>query len=48
LGIGLTIAKGLIETQSGRIWAESDGLGKGTTINILLPPTGTSSLTTPI
>jgi len=48
LGIGLTIAKGLIETQSGRIWAESDGLGKGTTINVLLPPTGTSSLTTPI
>lgn len=44
LGIGLTIAKGLIETQGGRIWAESEGLGKGTTITVLLPPAGTSSL----
>lgn len=44
LGIGLTIAKGLIETQGGRIWAESDGVGKGTTIRVLLPPAGTSSL----
>ncbi|GAB4502002.1 MAG: hypothetical protein Fur0035_15470 [Anaerolineales bacterium] len=48
LGIGLTIAKGLIETQGGRIWAESEGLGKGTTIKVLLPPTGTSSLALPI
>ena len=44
LGIGLTIAKGLIETQGGRIWAESDGLGKGMTIRALLPPAGTASL----
>jgi len=44
LGIGLTIAKGLIETQGGRIWAESEGLGKGTTIRVLLPPAGTSTL----
>jgi K+-sensing histidine kinase KdpD len=47
LGIGLTIAKGLIETQSGRIWAESEGLGKGTTIRVLLPPAGTSTLSSP-
>lgn len=47
LGIGLTIAKGLIETQGGRIWAESKGLGKGTTIQILLPPAGTSTLSLP-
>ncbi len=45
LGIGLTIAKGLIETQGGRIWAESEGLGQGTTIKVLVPPAGTSSLT---
>jgi signal transduction histidine kinase len=44
LGIGLTIAKGLIETQGGRIWAESEGLGQGTTLKILIPPAGTSSL----
>ena len=47
LGIGLTIAKGLIETQGGRLWAESEGLGKGTTIKVLIPPAGTSSLTAP-
>lgn len=48
LGIGLTIAKGLIETQSGRIWAESDGPGKGTIIRVLLPPAGTSTLSGPL
>jgi len=44
LGIGLTIARGLIETQGGRIWAESEGLGLGTLIKVLIPPAGTSSL----
>jgi signal transduction histidine kinase len=37
LGIGLTIAKGLIEAQGGRIWAESDGAGKGSTFKVCLP-----------
>jgi signal transduction histidine kinase len=37
LGIGLTIAKGLIEAQDGKIWAESEGLGKGVTFKVLLP-----------
>lgn len=37
LGIGLTIAKGLIETQGGKIWAESDGEKQGSTLKILLP-----------
>jgi signal transduction histidine kinase len=37
LGIGLTIAKGLIETQGGRIWAESDGVGQGSTFKVELP-----------
>jgi signal transduction histidine kinase len=37
LGIGLTIAKGLIEAQGGKIWAESDGEGKGSTFKVLLP-----------
>ncbi|MBI2332959.1 MAG: sensor histidine kinase [Chloroflexi bacterium] len=37
LGIGLTIAKGIIETQSGTIWAESEGKGSGSTFKVLLP-----------
>ena len=37
LGIGLTIAKGLIESQGGKIWAESEGLGAGATFKVLLP-----------
>ncbi|MFM8424173.1 MAG: sensor histidine kinase, partial [Chloroflexota bacterium] len=37
LGIGLTIAKGIIETQGGSIWAESEGKGRGSTFKVLLP-----------
>lgn len=37
LGIGLAIAKGLIEGQNGKIWAESPGLGKGSIFKALLP-----------
>ncbi|HLE89550.1 MAG TPA: GAF domain-containing sensor histidine kinase [Anaerolineales bacterium] len=37
LGIGLTIAKGLIEAQEGKIWAESEGAGSGSTFKVLLP-----------
>jgi K+-sensing histidine kinase KdpD len=37
LGIGLTIAKGLIEAQGGKIWAESEGAGMGSTFKVLLP-----------
>ena len=37
LGIGLTIAKGLIEAQDGKIWAESEGMGPGSTFKVLLP-----------
>ncbi len=36
-GIGLTIAKRLVEAQGGRIWATSDGLGKGATFSFTLP-----------
>ena len=36
LGIGLTIAKGLIEAQDGKIWAESTGQGKGSTFKVTL------------
>src|SRR6266545_4005998 len=34
LGIGLTIAKGLIEAQGGKIWAESEGAGRGSTFKV--------------
>jgi signal transduction histidine kinase len=36
LGIGLTIARGLIEAQGGSIWAESAGLGQGSTFKVKL------------
>jgi len=37
LGIGLSIAKGLIEAQEGRIWAESEGKDRGSTFKVELP-----------
>jgi histidine kinase len=36
-GIGLTIARALIEAQGGRIWAESAGDGQGSTFTFTLP-----------
>lgn len=36
-GIGLAIAKALIELMGGRIWAESDGTGRGATFSVALP-----------
>lgn len=36
-GIGLTIARALVEAQGGRIWAESEGAGKGSTFRFTLP-----------
>lgn len=39
-GLGLAIAKGWVEAHGGRIWAESAGLGKGTTVTFTLPSVG--------
>jgi signal transduction histidine kinase len=36
-GIGLTIAKYLVEAHGGRIWAESRGPGMGSTFNLVFP-----------
>jgi signal transduction histidine kinase len=36
-GIGLTIAKHLVEAQGGRIWATSPGPGQGSTFSVGLP-----------
>jgi signal transduction histidine kinase len=40
MGIGLTIAKGLIEAHGGKIWAESAGPGQGATFKVTLPAVG--------
>lgn len=41
LGLGLTVARGIIETHGGRIWVESEGYDEeqlpGSTFHILLP-----------
>jgi histidine kinase len=38
-GIGLTIARHLVEAHGGQIWAESDGIGQGSRFMFLLPMT---------
>ena len=37
LGLGLSIAREIVNLHGGRIWAESDGLGKGATLQVVLP-----------
>jgi signal transduction histidine kinase len=36
LGLGLSIAQAIVERHGGRIWAESDGPGKGSTFTIAI------------
>ena len=39
LGLGLSIARELVNLHGGRIWAESKGLGEGSTFRVVLPKT---------
>ena len=43
MGLGLPIARGLVELHQGKIWAESGGENRGTAIHITLPLLGASS-----
>ncbi|MGB3136524.1 MAG: ATP-binding protein, partial [Nodosilinea sp.] len=43
LGLGLPLAKGIIELHGGQIWADSLGLGHGTTVTVRLPLAGERS-----
>jgi CheY-like chemotaxis protein len=43
LGVGLSIAKSLVEQHGGTIYAESAGAGKGSTFNVTLPIPGLSA-----
>jgi len=42
-GLGLPVARAIIDEHSGKIWAESQGPGHGSEIHILLPLENTQS-----
>ncbi len=46
-GLGLAICRGLVEAHGGRIRAESDGPGRGTTVTFTVPAKAEAALDTP-
>lgn len=44
LGLGLYVAKMIVEAHQGKIWAESEGDGKGSTFSFSIPITGPKSV----
>jgi signal transduction histidine kinase len=36
-GLGLFLSRGIVTAHGGRIWAESGGIGRGTTVTVVLP-----------
>ncbi|MGH2344228.1 MAG: sensor histidine kinase, partial [Chloroflexota bacterium] len=43
LGLGLYISRGIVQAHGGRLWAESEGVGKGATFHVVLPYRAESS-----
>ena len=47
-GLGLSICKGIVEAQGGRIWAESDGLGMGARFVFTVPVAAVTDFPDPV
>jgi signal transduction histidine kinase len=41
-GLGLSICKGIVELHGGEMWAESPGMGRGSTFNFIIPDSSLS------
>ena len=46
-GLGLAVCKGIVEAHGGRIWADSDGTGRGASFTFTLPTAGARGYVSP-